>query len=146
MDTSTVENTISLEVTRKFSAKISDVYNAFVNPKLIASWFPMPGCVNPGADVDLTIDGTYSWRMTTPDGKDIEAHGKFIEIQENKKLVFTWSWRNLDWESLITIDFVDLGDDTEITLIHEKFLDENQKTQHTEGWGKCFDSIDANVL
>lgn len=41
-------------------------------------------------------------------------------------------------ETLVTVEFRDLGDMTEVVLTHERFLSVQSRDQHQHGWTSTF--------
>ncbi len=44
--------------------------------------------------------------------------------------------------SLVTIEFKELGDATELTLTHEFLPTEDIRNKHEGGWNGCLDSLE----
>src|ERR1700677_5043325 len=67
------------------------------------------------------------------------ATGVYREIDEPRKLVFTWHWeRDENHESLVTISFRELGpSSTELTLTHENLPSTEERDKHQYGWNGC---------
>ena len=59
----------------------------------------------------------------------------------------TWSWEHDPEvrESLVTIEFRDLGPSTEILLTHEHLPNVEQRDKHEQGWQGCINQL-ANYL
>lgn len=68
-----------------------------------------------------------------------------------EKLVFTFAWeqgvscgkaaQTQEHETLVTIEFRDPGQATEVVLMHEYFLDSQERDWHSQGWGGCLDRL-----
>jgi uncharacterized protein YndB with AHSA1/START domain len=92
----------------------------------------------PTVEVDLRIGGKYRIDMKAPDGKHFIATGSYREIQPPRKLVFTWSWEGEDMqETLVTIEFHERGNETEVVLTHERFPNAEKRDRHQIGWAGC---------
>ena len=48
-------------------------------------------------------------------------------------------------ETLVTVEFRDLGGSTEIVLIHERFSNLEEREKHSHGWTGCLDQL-AKIL
>ena len=46
-----------------------------------------------------------------------------------------------DSETLVTVEFHDLGGSTEIMLIHERFPNLEEQEKHSHGWTGCLDQL-----
>lgn len=135
METATF--TEALVVKRTFTAPPERVFRAWTNPKFLTQWFHMTEeWSTPICEVDLRVGGRYRLGMKNP-GADAPyvATGLYREIVENEKLVFTWEWEGSEpCEMLVTVNFHNLDGSTEVELIHERFLDNEQRDKHREGW------------
>ena len=71
--------------------------------------------------------------------------GRFREVSAPERLVFTWQWQTepLDaaGESLVTVEFIDRGESTEVRLTHEGFPAAEVRDNHEEGWTSCLENL-----
>ena len=137
-----------LFLTRTFRAPRQDVFNFWTDPNEIKKWFAPGDAYSPEASVDLRVGGAYRIVMRD-DAKNASyiAKGVYREVKPPSRLVFTWSWEGdpNSAEMLITVEFRDKGNETELTLTHELFPSEESKKGHEEGWVGCLDKL-AQVL
>ncbi|MFQ5693404.1 MAG: SRPBCC domain-containing protein [Nitrospinota bacterium] len=112
-------------------------------------WFaPSDDFEIPTAETDLRIDGEYRFAMKSADGTLSVAAGTYREIHPPERLVFTWTWveGGMDiGETLVTVEFRDRGDETEVSLTHELLPTEEARQAHAEGWNGCLGRL-ANIL
>jgi len=97
------------------------------------------------------LAASYRFGILEP-GKDAPyvAYGVYQEVIEPEKLVFTWAFENMpsddpDFvpaETLVTVQFIDKGDATEVVLTHERFPDEHMRDEHQGGWFGCLDGLE----
>ena len=95
--------------------------------------------------VDLQVGGRYEVQMVPEEGDPYIAGGVYKEIVPQEKLVFTWLWKHEDasMESLVTLLFKPFGKrQTELTLIHERFPNEEERDKHGEGWVGVLDQLE----
>lgn len=136
-----------IKITRTFNAPLEKVWEAWTNPETMKKWYSPDYMTTPDVSSDLTVGGSYSIHMHAdqgPDGKpmDVTAVGKYKEIEENKKLVFTWRWDGSpEEESMVTVEMEEEGDSkTKLTLTHDGLRETNG--EHTKGWESTFDNLD----
>ena len=93
--------------------------------------------------LDVRVGGLYQLQVTTPEGTHVLLSGTYREVKPPERLVFTWQWEGDpdNGETLVTIDFHDRGDSTEIVLTHERFLNSERRDRHARGWQGCFDRL-----
>jgi hypothetical protein len=61
--------------------------------------------------------------------------------------VYTWRWDGIMrevGETLVTVEFHDLGNSTEIIVTHERFPDAGTRDRHRSGWEPCLDRLTAS--
>ncbi len=133
-------------VKRTFAAPREKVFEAWVNPRLLALWFAR--CKNSPLvnvlEADARVGGRYRIEVTDDKGKLYRGHGTYREVRRPERLAFTWSWDHDDYnDSLVTVDFraLDKGDFTEVTLTHEA-LPDRAKEDHRKGWEECYDMLE----
>ena len=131
-----------LKITKHFDSDITAVYDAWTKPALFSKWMG-PGsvtCVK--FESDLRIGGLYEIHMQTDEGIKI-AYGEYKVIETNKKLSFTWGWRDGDVkDSLVTITFSDAGDGTELVLEHTNLPTKESAEHHTMGWDSSIEKLE----
>ena len=142
--------TSQLHFTHRFAASRQRVYRAWTEPELLMKWFVESEGRVDKCDVDLRPGGTYriEGRMRE---KPWAIWGKYLEVKPGEKLVFTWAWEHDPgpWEkagnTLVTVEFRELGKDTELTLTQERFATVKARDEHSMGWKGCFDRLEKVV-
>jgi hypothetical protein len=61
--------------------------------------------------------------------------------------VFTWFWETEPayGNTVVTLEFVDLGNKSELILTHERFANSDSRDKHSIGWAFCLDSLQRTV-
>jgi len=137
----------SLQIRRTFKAPRERVYRAFTDPAEFQRWFRAgDDYKNTGTEIDLKVGGSYRSTMQSPDAEiGNTAVGTYREIKAPEKIVFTLDWEadsKMGVDSVVTVEFFDKGEGTEIVLTHELLPDEERKNAHEGGWNKCLDQLD----
>ena len=134
----------SLSINRRFKALPARVFAAWTSPQQIAKWFGPPGIRDVSAEIDLRTGGHYTTVGFSPDGTRNQVGGVYREIEQNKKLVFTWAWHTTpERESLVTLEFKPDGDGTLLSLRHEQFADEPARDRHNQGWTGSLNKLEV---
>lgn len=132
-------------VTRVVRASRDRVFHAWTDPTALSRWFHPVGFTSPAAEADVRVGGTFRVGMKPPEGNAIYASGTYVEIEPPSRLAFTWQWEGTEYdqlgETLVTLDFHEVSDGTEIRLQHEQIPDEAARRQHAEGWNSCLESL-----
>lgn len=135
----------SLEITRLIPAPREEVFRAWTEPDRLLAWACPEGATFEGVDVDLRVGGRYRFRMVGAEGERHTAHGVYREIVPPEKLVYTWDWEEAAarmGETLVTVRFQDLGESTEVVLVHERFPAPEATEGHAQGWASCLDRLE----
>ena len=134
-----------LTVTRRFDAPPERVFDAWLDPKLIAQWMGPRGVHAEATKLEPRVGGTYIVAMHTPDNMNPKVSGTYKEIARPSRLVFTWTWAHETQETLVTVTFKAVGTGTEMTLQHTNFTSAERRDSHNNGWTGSFDKL-ADVL
>jgi uncharacterized protein YndB with AHSA1/START domain len=135
-----------LVVTRRFKAPVERVYAAWTDAEQMKRWFAPGDMTVPVAEADVREGGRYRVQMSDS-GSDCEFHttgGVYREVKPNRRLVFTWQWEGSDLETLVTLEFKSLSaSETELTLIHEGFDNDDTRDKHGQGWDGCLAKLET---
>ncbi len=137
----------SVRLRRTFAASPDKVFQAWTDPKVMTKWFARgteKNTVNV-VEADVRVGGKYRVEVQSPEGKTYRISGTYREVQPPEKLVFTWSWEEVQ-ESLVTLEFRKLGQSsfTEVVLNHE-MLPKKWRDDHEKGWKACFDLLERTL-
>jgi uncharacterized protein YndB with AHSA1/START domain len=106
-------------------------------------FFPAPDCTVEVPVLELRVGGKYQVEMHHANGNVHRLSGSDREIRPPEKLAFTWGWEQETGasETLVTVEFHDLGESTEILQIHERFPNLEESEKHSHGWTGCLDQL-----
>lgn len=149
--TATKIDQYSVSLTRDVNAPIEKVFRAWTDPDILTKWFGPKEVTTRSAQVDLKVGGKYQLVMEAAEGKIHTIGGAFREIDPPRKLVFTWildpqgceGSDGFDAETLVTLEFQDLGAATRIALTHDFLPSEKSKESHQMGWIGSFDCLET---
>lgn len=126
--------TLSTTVEHRFSAAPARVFDAWLNPEMLARFMtPGPGMTVPKAETDPREGGRFDIVMKAGDD-EIPHAGTYREISRHDRLVFTWESPFSIPDSTVTLTFTPDGDGTHLTLLHERFPSEESRDNHQGGW------------
>ena len=152
MEKITSPTNCSLQITRNYSASPEAVFQAWTDPKALMQWFaPSDTFTTPVAEVNLLVGGSYRIQIKDPSGEIHTVGGVYREIQQPTRLVFTWAWEEAGdcgggtddpiTETLVTVEFHQVGTGTELILTHEQLPTEEARKKHQEGWSGCLTKL-----
>jgi uncharacterized protein YndB with AHSA1/START domain len=132
---------------RTVRAKRDRVFDAWTDPDQLKRWWGPGEFTTPVAEVDARPGGTYLLVMQPPAGDPMRLVGSFQEVLRPERLVYTWRW-DAPWsdghESLVTVEFLDRGNETEVVVRHEHFGPEGEDPYRT-GWEGGLHKLEALV-
>ena len=164
MTTSASPADTTLRINRTFNAPREKVFSAWTDPEKLKLWWgAQEGFTTPIAGIDLKVGGSYRLGMKPPDQNLVfVVGGTYREVRQPEKLVFTWGWEaplNSETmqpseesappmaamadtqDSLVTVEFREQGNDTEVVLTHQFFPSQEARDEHSKGWGGTFDKL-----
>lgn len=134
---------------RRIAARPGIVFDALVSEDGIASWWGPDDVPAISAKVDSRVNGGFQVRFRSPDGREHECTGEFLEIVKPTRVVISWRWARggepdeVIAENVSKVEFrlraIDTG--TELTLIHSALQTEISAEHHTEGWGGALEKL-----
>jgi uncharacterized protein YndB with AHSA1/START domain len=136
----------SLQLRRTFAAPRDRVFRAWTDAKQFALWFhPSTDHTTIVSQMDLKVGGAYSLEMHHKSGNVHKLSGTYQQIKPPEKLVFTWRWATdpPGQESVVSLEFHDLGNATEILLNHGQLPSAESREQHHHGWMGCFEQLQS---
>jgi uncharacterized protein YndB with AHSA1/START domain len=134
----------ALQMKRTFQAPREKVFRAWTNARELALWFaPSAEYSTVVPELDLRVGGKYIVEMHHKGGNVHKLYGIYREIAPPEKVVFTWRSGSdpTAHESVVTVEFRDLGQATEICLTHELLPDTESRGKHEHGWTGCLEQF-----
>jgi len=137
----------ALILKRIYDAPPERVYAAWTEPQTLAK-FLGPGSVKAlEIETDVRVGGSYSLVMVKDDGERLPVRGVYREVQPAKRLSMTWRWEEDnpadEYDTLLSLDFIDLGGKTELILKHEQFASAESRSNHEQGWTPILEQLVA---
>jgi uncharacterized protein YndB with AHSA1/START domain len=134
----------TLQMKRTFAAPRQRVFRAWTDAAELARWFaPSADYSAVVPELDLRVGGKYRIEMHHKGGNVHRLGGTYREILPPEKVVFTWRWDGdtRPEDSLVTIEFRDLGNSTEVILTHEQLPSVEERDKHAHGWTGCLEQL-----
>lgn len=136
-----------VRVSRTFQASRQRVYRAWTDPELLIRWFVDDDADMQIRELDLRVGGR--WRFEgKKSGKAWALEGTFQDVRPPERLVYTWKWSDMldgPGDTLVTVDFRDLGKSTEVTVTQRGFTSALAREGHNKGWIGCLDRLGGLV-
>jgi len=146
-----------LEIRRLFHAPREKVFAAWAEREQLEKWMAkdVPHHVVIHHEQDIRSGGR--WRMEVRDPQKNEVYwgqGMYLEVKPPEKIVFTWSWTKeapqtgvVDNcpQTEVTVEFIDLGGNTELVLTHRGLPSAKLRDEHETGWIGCLNELEKTL-
>ena len=131
----------NVRIARRLPAPAQDVFDAWVDPDSVMEWMAVMDKTVARATLDVRVGGKLEIVMRGKDG-DVVNQGEYVEIDPPRRLVFSWrSPSTGDAPTLVTVEFYDDGDFTDVVLTHEDLPDAGAIKRHEMGWGSILEKL-----
>lgn len=126
----TKPNDTDLVYERLFDAPVPMIFDAYTRPEHLRQWLLGPdGWAMPVCEMDLRQGGAWRWGWAKADGEAMEMTGTFLEIVPPTRLVMTENWGEPWPETINTITFTAVGNQTLV-----KSITRSRDTQSRDAW------------
>ncbi|MEO6968168.1 MAG: SRPBCC domain-containing protein [Rhodanobacteraceae bacterium] len=126
-----------IELPRTYDAAPDRVFRAWTDPVSAKAWLAEGGDIV----MDPRPDGLFYFGMMHK-GIPRPHYGRYLRVESPRLLEFTWvSESTYGKESVVTIELVPRGKQTELRLTHEGLPDEEMAHAHRGGWTYFLDAL-----
>lgn len=140
-------NAIQLTLSKDFNVPVARLYQAWITPDDLKQWWRPMGNILQHATTPPKQDGQIEYVFANEQGAhSFTITGVYKEVQEEKKLVYTWNWQIPaatvgDSAFLLTIEFSAAASGSRINVTQENFTDEEAVHPHQDGWEKALTDL-----
>lgn len=135
-----------LEMERLIAATPERVFDAFVNPEILAKWWGPERCTAEEISLDVREGGRWRTLILGPDGTRYPVSGAYRVIDRPDRLVMSWAWEEEDGsrgnESEVEISFTAAGSGTHLTLVHRNLGSAEAVASHRAGWQETLNDLE----
>lgn len=147
-----MNTTPEFTLTRRLPAAPQEVWRAWTTPELMAKWHFPEQVHTPleSISVDARVGGNYAYTMIEDaSGKEWPTVGQFLEVDEPRRLVYTWAAPDTpDGQApVITVELAPAsgGAETDIRLTVRGIEGEPGDDDVYDGWSEVLIHLDAFV-
>lgn len=131
-----------LSIDQAFNVPVAELFSAWVNPQTIQKWFAPGNMKVPEASCELNEGASYRIVMQDEQGEQFIVTGKYIEIVNNERLVFTWKWQHGVNTTQVEVTFKAIDDHrSRLVLHHKEFVEQEHCDNHYDGWLGCLENL-----
>jgi uncharacterized protein YndB with AHSA1/START domain len=131
---------LSLIVRRTIRASPERLFAAWTEPDRLQAWWGPAGVSCIGAEIDLSVGGSYRIGNRLADGSELWIAGEFELVRPPHELVYTWKIAEHP-EERVHVRFVPREEGTEVIVTHTRITDRTVQRGHEEGWEGCLDGL-----
>ncbi len=131
-----------VSVRRNMPAPREVVYKAWIDPQGIREWMCPGDAISAEAVLDVRVGGSYRIVMKSRE-RDYVHTGIYQVVEPNAKLVFTWTQEGNEGTTLVTVEFLPRGSESELVLTHERFTKADVAQRYQSGWGTIAQKLAA---
>lgn len=133
---------LSLTCRRILKATPEQVYNAWLDPKMILKYMTMgPDMRALDATSDPRVGGRFSFVMQ---GEQAHPHaGTYLVLTPYSHIAFSWETPWSAPESRVDLLLAPVDGGTEVVLTHVKFVSEQSRDNHNKGWTGILERLDG---
>ncbi len=131
----------TLHMEHIFAAPQHIVFDYFTMPELMKSWFGPGGTIMVGAEIDLRLGGECRWHIRTTSGQLTYLYGTILALDPPKRIVLTHKWQGANDETVVTLEFIDLGHKTKLRLSQAGISDQTTLDLLNQGWAEPLNQL-----
>ena len=131
-----------VELKRVFQAPRERVFEAWTYADALAAWFGPVGLSTRIDTFDPRGGGRYRFLMHGEG--EYPVGGEFLEIVPPERLSFTFAWERGDYagvETIVEVTLEETAGETELTLVHRRWLNDEACDKHRQGWTSSFNCL-----
>jgi uncharacterized protein YndB with AHSA1/START domain len=135
------DGTYRVVVRRRMPVPREIVFHAWIDPEGIREWMCPGDATSTEAILDVRVGGAFRFVMKGKE-RDHTQTGIYQVVDPPSKLVFTWiPADNPSAATLVTVEFFDHGDDSELVITHERFQKSDVAQRYEGGWATIADKF-----
>ena len=141
---------VIVRVVRSFEAPPDRVFDAWLDPKMIARFMFGPHLRDETIvrlEIDARVGGSFSF-VVRRGGEEFDHVGEYVEIERPARFVFTWGVRRAGPPDMsrVIIEIAPRPSGSELTLIHELHPDWADYAERTQaGWTKMLEALATSL-
>jgi uncharacterized protein YndB with AHSA1/START domain len=139
-----MQTKLSLTLTRHIKASPSAVFRAWTESDYANRWAGPANFDVVENRADVRVGGNWRTVMRNLATNELhESSGTYREIVPDRKLVFTFAWKDDPVDNTIcTVDLRERDGGTLMTFTQEPFDDASERDGHFDGWSQSFDKLE----
>ncbi|MDC1287298.1 SRPBCC domain-containing protein [Gammaproteobacteria bacterium] len=104
-----------------------------------AHWVSPKTIIPPATSLEIHAEVGGPYKLAMPGG--ISMIGEFIEVEPNRRLVYSWQWQGNSEITKVDVRFIDNSAGTEVKIAHSGFATEQSYKDHSFGWNSYMEGF-----
>lgn len=126
---------------RIFDAPPALVWTLWKDPEHLVRWHGPEGYWLTECSIDFRVGGKWARCMSRAADHAHRIWGEYLEIDEPRRLVFTYINDSDEHETIVSLDFEDVGGRTRMRFHQAPFLTVEERDGHGWGWMSSLDLL-----
>lgn len=138
----------TIRLHRVLKAPPAKVYRAFLDPDAMCRWLPPYGFLGKVHHADARVGGTFRMSFTNfTTGGSHSFGGEYLELEENRKLVYTdrFDDPNLPGEITVTVELTEVFCGTDLKIVQTGIPEMIPEAACYLGWQESLSQL-ANLV
>jgi uncharacterized protein YndB with AHSA1/START domain len=137
------KQTFNLE--RIFDAPRQLVFDYFTIPDLVCTWWGPRNVRTEKTEINLYAGGSCRWEMRDTEDRLLILHGKILDVVPPERLVMTHQWEGDDQVTTLTLEFIELGEQTKLRLKQEGISKAIPIQLYDDWWTSTFTRLQTMI-
>ena len=135
----------TVTVRREIAAAAEVLFDAWLDPESLASWFRPANTRETRAEADPRVGGSFRIVMIDDEDSSTVHTGTYREIDRPHRLVFTWSSASTGFrDTIVTVTFEASSNSSTVVEINQVGLpDKDEQMWHYEGWSDILRQLES---
>lgn len=138
------ENVLYLE--RRFDAPPTVVFRLWAAPAPLSQWWGPRDHYAHTVEVDFRPGGSWRTVVRSPLGEDSVMAGRYREIVDGQRIVFSFGLEGDGRDTLVTATFEDVRGTTRLGFQQYPLASLAELEANEATWGECFDRLESYLL
>ena len=137
-----------VDVAQVFECPRHLLFTVWTDPHHFSRWWGPKEWQAYDCTLDVRPGGRWRSSFRRPGGEDVHIGGEYVDVLPPERISFSWNsygTLNADDESLVELEFVDLGNHTELRITHTK-LTTGEAEDMDIGWISALQSLEHYLL
>ncbi len=141
-----------LLISRELDCNAATLFQLWTDPEYLMRWWGPHDFTTSFCEIDLRQGGHYRFCISSPQGRQYWMAGTYREVQESRRLVFSFAWEEKEpedqqqngkrgAETLVTVTFAEQAGKTRLTFRQAFFSSVEARDSHHDGWSECLDKL-----